>query len=420
MTATGAVSDSPRRRETRLEHALTSRKSSPSRDRSPLWPLVAALFAGAVDMQICAPLLNIISRDLGVEPSNASIFVTAYALASAIAAPLAAPYAARIGALRMMIQGLWLLAVGTFGCALAPTAALLTLGRAIAGVGGGITLTMCHVYVAQEVSYEERGRALGWLGSGFFAATILGIPLGAFLADHVDWRWTFALLAFVTAAVIPLVTRLPHGISGIPFRFADYRHLAHDRGAIPALAAFGLFAAGFMTVLTYFGVWLERAFGLATSSVGLVFMLGGISALMGGPIGGRLADRFGKKPVALAANALMAVMLFALPGFNTLAGVIAGFCGAYLAASCRFPAMMAILTETVPADRRGPLLLANHTAILLGTGLGSYLGGIAYAARGFTAVGHAAGAVTFAVLFLIVILPDPSGVISVEPPTEAL
>lgn len=358
-------------------------------------------------MQIVAPILAEIARRLDVPVVRAGLLVSSYALGSAVAAPLFAPAVARRGALSLLEAGLAVLAAGTALCAAAPSFSILLAGRVVAGIGGGLAMTMCHVYVAQAVPYEERGRAVGWLASGFFSATILGVPAGAALAEFFSWRATFWILVAAALLVAVPLRRLPRTESATPFRWSDFGAILRARGVIPGLAAFTLLSAVFSSVTTYFGSWVEGSFGARPSLVGGIFLLGGLAALAGGPIGGRIADRIGKRPVAVFGNAAMGVFLALLPRSGRIEIAALCFAGAFLSASIRFPAMMAMLTEAVPREGRGPLLLANHTAILTGLALGSWGGGQILAVRGFGTVGAMAGVLTLAIISLLFFLPDP-------------
>ncbi len=378
------------------------------RPRIPLLPLVLALGMGAVDTQVVAPLLATIARDLGVTIGTAGLLVTGYAVASAACAPFAAPASARIGALRLISIGTWILFAGTLLCAVAPGYALLLAGRIVAGIGGGIAMTMCHAYVAQMVPYEERGRAVGWMGSGFFAATILGIPVGAFLAETMGWRWTFAALAAITLPVIPLLKTMPASPAGEPFRYRDYLPLVASPGVPPALLAFGIMLAGISAVTTYIGAWLELGFGLTPGQVGLVYMVGGFAALYGGPAGGKLADQVGKKRMAVVTNLVMAVFILLIPEVTSLPLAVLIIAGMHFTGSCRFPAMISMLGESVTPEKRGPLLLANHTAILFGVSAGSLFGSLLFESHGMALVALAGGLMNVVAAALVPVMRDPA------------
>ncbi|KAJ3285989.1 hypothetical protein HDU76_008042, partial [Blyttiomyces sp. JEL0837] len=74
---------------------------------------------------------------------------------------------------------------------MAPTLLTLIISRAIAGMGGGGILTCSSIIMSDLVSLRERGRYQGIGNAVFGTASMIGAPLGGFLADQLSWRWAF-------------------------------------------------------------------------------------------------------------------------------------------------------------------------------------------------------------------------------------
>ncbi|PIU47637.1 MAG: hypothetical protein COS94_06355 [Candidatus Hydrogenedentes bacterium CG07_land_8_20_14_0_80_42_17] len=382
-------------------------KQKDSTGEFKLLPLILALGLGAIDTMVVAPLLNSIAKDIDVGVGTAGLLVTSYSIASALASPFLAPLSARFGALPLLVAGIWILFSGTTICAASPNFFVLLLGRIVAGIGGGLAMTMCHVYVAQKVPYEKRAQAVGWLGSGFFVSVIIGIPIGAFLAEHVGWRWTFGILSLVTLIVLPYIRKIPPAPCGDDFKIKDYSKIIKAKGVIPAFMAFGTMLAGISCVTTYIGAWLELDFGLTPSQVGLVYMIAGIAALFGGPFGGKVSDSVGKKRVAFIANVVMAVLVMSIAKVEVLYLAVIIVVGMHFTGSSRFPSMISMLGEAVPSNIRGPLLLANHSIILLGVSAGSYLGSLFFESRGMPSLAIIGGILNFCSAFFVLFMFDP-------------
>ena len=45
--------------------------------------------------------------------------------------------------------------------------------------------------VAEWIPEKERGRAMGWVMSGFSLASVIGVPIGLIINDHFGYQWTF-------------------------------------------------------------------------------------------------------------------------------------------------------------------------------------------------------------------------------------
>ncbi len=79
---------------------------------------------------------------------------------------------------------------------------------------------------------EMRSRAVGKVIFGWSVAMVGGIPLAAFLADLIDWRSTFALIAAITAAMVgarwPGAARQRHDRAGTRSLCAGFRGARHE------------------------------------------------------------------------------------------------------------------------------------------------------------------------------------------------
>jgi len=69
--------------------------------------------------------------------------------------------------------------------------------------------------------------------------------------------------------------------------------------------------------------------------------------------------------------------------------------------------MISMLGEAVPSNIRGPLLLANHSIILLGVSAGSYLGSLFFESRGMPSLAIIGGILNFCSAFFVLFMFDP-------------
>jgi SP family galactose:H+ symporter-like MFS transporter len=149
---------------------------------------------------------------------------------------------------------------------------------------------------------------------------------------------------------------------------------------IAATAALGGLLFGYDTgVISGALLFLRKAFHLSPLMLGVVTSMALGGAAFGAAVAGRLADRFGRRPilfltsmifVAGAAVSALAPYLTVLLAGRLLAGVGIG------GASMLTPLYLA---EIAPASKRGALVSFNQLAVTLGI-LGSYLVGYALAA----------------------------------------
>lgn len=63
--------------------------------------------------------------------------------------------------------------------------------RAIQGIGGGAMAPIAFTIVFDVFPPEQRGKMSGLFGTVFGISSVVGPLLGAYITDHMNWRWIF-------------------------------------------------------------------------------------------------------------------------------------------------------------------------------------------------------------------------------------
>jgi predicted MFS family arabinose efflux permease len=162
--------------------------------------------------------------------------------------------------------------------------------------------------------------------------------------------------------------------------------------------------------LTYIGEWLNSSFGLPTRTIGWVFMLGGLVAVGSAPLGGICSDRWGKRAISIASNILLAVAVACVPFLPWGLGLLGVFALASLGVAFRQGPLTALMTEIVPAERRGSFIALRNISSQMGIGATAYLGGVLFQRSGYTAVTTLCAAMTAVVVILLAThIVEPQG-----------
>ena len=130
-----------------------------------------------------------------------------------------------------------------------------------------------------------------------------------------------------------------------------------------------------MMVLPFLVLYLTRELGFSPSRAGLMLALYGASAIVFGPIGGRLSDRIGALPVmrvSLITSGLMLLLFPMAKSFTAVAAMTVLWAGC---AELFRPASLAAITHVVPPEQRRQAFALNRLAINLGMSIGPALGG---------------------------------------------
>jgi MFS family permease len=119
-------------------------------------------------------------------------------------------------------------------------------------------------------------------------------------------------------------------------------------------------------VIPFLAIYLTRARGLSVERAGIIVSLLGLGAFASGPIGGHLADRFGRRPALAIATALGGSAMLTL-GFVrsipalTIAAFLLGVCG-----DLYRPTIGAMVADLVPPIDRGRAYGFLYWAVNLG------------------------------------------------------
>lgn len=382
--------------------AAPTRPLAPPLTRSEwglLLVLVAVQFTHMVDFVIIMPLGNRLQSELGIDPQEFSWVVAAYAWAAGIAS-LAASFVMdrfdRRPALLVLYAGF---GVSTLLCGLAQNYTQLLVARTLAGVFGGLAAVALMAMIGDVFTPEKRGRATGAVVSAFAAASVIGLPIGLWLAKFYGRGAPFVALAAVSAVVwVVGWVRLPpvRGHLNAPRRHpvTEFKAVARVPNHLWGFAFSFFLVLGTFTVASFIAPVYSAANGWEEDVLANIYLVAGLCTFVGTNIVGRLADRMPRLVLfrVLGAAALVLAIVvsqLAVLSFWLAAAVISGFMVA--AAGRMVPAQAMILGASAPAVR-GAFMSLNTAVQHLATGLAPAIAGylITRAADGRTLEGFPA------------------------------
>ncbi|HEY8977294.1 MAG TPA: MFS transporter [Burkholderiaceae bacterium] len=355
------------------------------------WPAVWALGVGSFAIGtgefVIMGLLPEVARDLGVTIPQAGHVITAYALGVVVGAPVLAVLAASWPRRALLIALMALFAAGNFASALAPGYLSMNLMRLLAGLPHGTYFGVAALMAASLAPPGRRASAVGLVMSGLTSATLAGVPLAAWLGQHLGWRAAFVLVGAIAVLAIVLIRRgvpddpAPHGASPLRELGALARTQVWLTLGIAAIGFGGMFA-----VFSYVKPLLTEVTGLPLDGVPLVLALFGAGMVGGNLVGARLADK-ALMPTIGGLLVWSALVLGAIPftAPYTVAICINVFLlGTVVALG---PALQIRLMDTA-GDAQTLAAALNHSAFNIANALGAWLGGAAIAAGlGWTSTG---------------------------------
>ena len=166
--------------------------------------------------------------------------LSSYALVLAALLLAAGVLGDRYGHRRLFLVGLGIFTLGSLGCALAPSAAVLVAGRVVQGVGAAAMFPAGLALISAEFAGPARARAIGVWAATVAAAIALGPLLGGVLVTVAGWRAEFAVAALLALLAVLLgrrpLGRVPQEGDGLLFA-GELTLIAHQALLIPIAEA---------------------------------------------------------------------------------------------------------------------------------------------------------------------------------------
>jgi YNFM family putative membrane transporter len=332
------------------------------------------------------PVLPQLAAEFGLTPGGASLAVSAATGALAVVVVPIAMLSERIGRRRVIVSAVLAAALCALLLPFAPTYEALIALRVLQGVAVAGVPAVAMAYLADEVGPAGVGAAIGTLIAGNSAGGMIGRLVAGIGVDWLQWRGALAAVAALglVCAVIVLVALPPD--SKPPSRAPrGLRAALRDRVLLCQYAIAVLAVSAFISLYNVIGFRLAAPpLELPARLAALVFLAyaaGGVCSA----VAGRLADRLGRAPVALAALGVMATgALLTLP--NSLISVVAGlalFTGGFFAAHSVASGWVG---ARAPANAKGQASGVYLFAFYVGSSVGGTAGSTAFGAWGWGAL----------------------------------
>lgn len=350
----------------------------------PVIVLISLSFMLGMSEFIVVGILPDIAAGLKVSEVTVGNLVSLFAFVYAPVTPLGSALSARFPrfATHLTLVGVFL--IGNVLCAFAPNYGVLVVARILIALVSGTLVAIAMTYAPDVTTEQYRTKFIAWVFSGFSIASVVGVPVGTWVANTFGWRWAFHLVNVLTVALIVLMVMvLPRNSRIVKIGFLPQFRLFFDRRIQLGVLDVVFGAAATYVFYTYLTPIMRDEVHVPEQylSVGLVIF--GAACLWSNLYGGKLADR-GRgveplthiRPIYCAHAVLMASLIVAhwVPVYGALLLVVLGMF-MYLQNSASQVLYMDVASQSHP----GSLNLAaslNSMSFNIGIAVGSAVGGL--------------------------------------------
>ena len=361
----------------------------------PVVILIASSFMLGMSEFIVVGILPDIAADLKISEVTVGNLVSLFAFVYAPVTPLGSALSARFPRFATHLTLIGLFLAGNLLCAFAPNYAVLVVARIMIALVSGTLVAVAMTYAPDVTTDKFRTKFIAWVFSGFSIASVVGVPVGTWVANTFGWRWAFHIINVLTIVlIVGMVVALPRNSHIVKIGFLPQFRLFFDRRIQLGVLTVVFGAAASYVFYTYLTPIMRDEVHVPEQylSVGLVIF--GAACLWSNLYGGKLADR-GRgveplthiRPIYCAHAVLMASLVVAhwVPVYGALLLVVLGMF-MYLQNSASQVLYMDVASQSHP----GSLNLAaslNSMSFNIGIALGSAVGGLVNGHFGLTWLG---------------------------------
>ncbi len=353
-------------------------------ERLILLLLSSVQFITILDFVIMMPLGPQFMRSFSIGPSEFGLMVSAYTWSGAVAGLAAGSFMDRFDRRRSMLVLFFGFLIGTGLCAVAPDHHFFVWARMITGMFAGLLGATVFAIIGDVFPEQRRGRAMGIVMSSFSLASILGLPLGLWLANISSWNAPFIALVVAGCLVwalafyaLPALRGHVEAARGRSY-LQQLRDVLGHRQHLWALSLTAFTVIGQFSVIPYISVYMVSNAGYPEHLLPLVYLSGGALTFFSSRYVGRWSDRLGKAAVfqrMLMLSLIPLLMVTHLPPVPVwVALVVSAFF--MISISGRMVPMMALVTGVVPPRLRGSFMSVNTAVQHLSSGTAAYVAGL--------------------------------------------
>ena len=340
-----------------------------------LWALLFGNFVIGTGVMVVPGTLNDLSSSLRVSVPAAGQLVTAGALVMCVGAPLLASVVSGWDRRRLLAASMLWYGLMHLCSAAMPGLTSLLLARMLTVLSPAVFTPQAAACVGLLVAASQRGKAITRVFLGWSVASVVGMPLGAWIGGTLGWRSAFGLVGLlgITGAVW-IWRAMPDGIKPPALSRAAWRDTLRSPALMLCIGVTAMYSAGQFVLFSYFAPYYKASFDITPLELGLIFGCFGLFGFMGNLWVSNHIDRIGAARAVMISIGCMALSLAIWPLGTSLP--LAALVTIPWALGCfaSNSAQQARLVSLAPALASASIAL-NTSAMYAGQALGAASGG---------------------------------------------
>ena len=368
--------------------------------RRALWALSLAYFVQATGALSVAGSLEPISHAWGLTDGQSARLLAIFGLTFAVGAPLAQVFFGHFRRRQQVVAGMSVFGLGAFLFALAPDYSVLVLARIVMGLGASLIGPVLVTLGSELVNQKERGSAIAMILLGVSMASMVGIPLAAWVANLLGARMLFTLVGVMSVlSVINIMLSVPNSVAGVDIRLRQVGQVLAEPKSLMAFLVVFFITSGVYDMYSFISPIVRDTWHGDSGSVSVALGVIGVAGILGNLYVSWAARIHSAERLLTAGIALLVadmVVITLLLGKLALLYIALVFWA--FATDLLWPSQQRRIVEIADPQTRGISLALTSAFMFCGIGFGSAVASWLYPLYGFY------GVMVSAVLFLLLAL----------------
>jgi DHA1 family multidrug resistance protein-like MFS transporter len=360
-----------------------------------------AVFLISMPFFILGLLLPVYGKQIGASVVQIGLFFAAFSFVTVLLRPLVGWALDRFGRRGFFLAGLAGYAVAMFGFAFISQVGGVILARVFQGVASSLLWLSASAMIADTAGEQERGAAFGGLAQAssqgsiagtFIGFTLLNTPIRIGGQEGRFGSWTLLFVIYGAISLVALFLTLPRLPETRPAaREGEPTRIRWSRTWILLLLVTLVTGASAAMISPILIIFLQEKLGVGVATLAWAFLPTGLVwALLPARLG-RLADRFGRKPMMLLGLGAAAATSFVVPALGSIVGLALLWAVQAACYAAGDPAEQALVADLTGRQQRGRAYGLYVMCADLGATIGPLAGAWLYQSYGAPAPFYANG-----------------------------
>ena len=341
-------------------------------------------FTIILDFMVLSPLGVILLKELNITTSQFGMVVSAYAFSAGASGLLAAGFADKFDRKKLLMFFYTGFVIGTLLCGIASSYEFLLIARIVTGIFGGVIGSIAFAIVTDLFRMEVRGRVMGFLQMAFAGSQVLGVPIGFYMANKIDWHAPFIMIVIVSVIVGVFIVIYMKPIDEhlkIPNKANPLMHLfktISNSNYLKGFAATVLLATGGFMLMPFASAYSVNNLGIEQDSLTTLYVITGVCSMAAGPIIGKLSDSIGKFTMFLIGTLLTIaiVLVYCHLGVTPFWIVVLVSVVMFVGVSSRMISSSALFSAVPEPKDRGAYMGVNSSIMQISGGIATFIAGL--------------------------------------------